>query len=235
MLAAPGNTGWLLGVMGPVFGFAAIAPTQSGGAGIPGVTLAFATFYGCILSENPPSRAAISFALMAFSLFAQVGLGVASQQLPVLKAAPAPRNSRACRTAHDHAVRIGRAHWPRDSLVKTGRNTRDGHHHHWHPTRTVVVQSGEIVRLVGVLSAITAGTPLIEGFTSVVAEVLFDFFARTKLRHVTQMEVLNKIEYAPSAEYGLLLQLKNKFGHAPIVVAVPYLALMAAVGDESAR
>jgi hypothetical protein len=50
-----------------------------------------------------------------------------------------------------------------------------------------------------------------------------------------QMAVLNKTEYAPSAEYGLLLQLKYKFGYTPIMVAVPYLALMAAVGEESAQ
>jgi hypothetical protein len=47
-----------------------------------------------------------------------------------------------------------------------------------------------------------------------------------------QKAVLNKTEYAPSAENGLLLQLKYKFGYTPIMVAVPYLALMAAVGEE---
>jgi hypothetical protein len=39
----------------------------------------------------------------------------------------------------------------------------------------LIVQSGEIVRLVGVLSAVTAETSLYEGFTSVAAGVLFDF------------------------------------------------------------
>ena len=38
------------------------------------------------------------------------------------------------------------------------------------------------------------------------------------------MAVSNKTEHAPSAECGLLLQLKhNKFGHTPILVAVPLL------------
>jgi hypothetical protein len=46
---------------------------------------------------------------------------------------------------------------------------------------------------------------------------------------------LNKTEYAPSAEHGLLLQLKYKFGHTPILVAVPILAAIAAAGEESAR
>jgi hypothetical protein len=46
---------------------------------------------------------------------------------------------------------------------------------------------------------------------------------------------LNETEYAPSAEYGPLLQLKYKFGYTPILVAVPYLAVMAAAGDESAQ
>ena len=49
------------------------------------------------------------------------------------------------------------------------------------------------------------------------------------------MAVLNKTEYAPSAEYGLLLQLKYKFGCTPILVAVPILAARAAAGDESAQ
>jgi hypothetical protein len=64
---------------------------------------------------------------------------------------------------------------------------------------------------------------------------LFDFFSRAKLRQVIQMAVLNKAEYAPSAEYGLLLQLKYKFWYTPILVAVPCLAARAAIGEESAR
>jgi hypothetical protein len=43
------------------------------------------------------------------------------------------------------------------------------------------------------------------------------------------------IVFAPGPEYGLLLQLKYKFGHTPIMVAVPCLALLAAAGDEAAR
>jgi hypothetical protein len=99
----------------------------------------------------------------------------------------------------------------------------------------LIVQSGEIVRLVGVLSAATAETSLHEGSTSVAAGVLFDFFSRTKLRQVMQMAVLNKTECAPSAEHGLLLQLKHKFGHTPILVAVSHLAAIAATGEEPAR
>jgi hypothetical protein len=90
MLAAPGNAGWLLGVMGPVFNFAAIAATQNIGGIFLGAALTLVTFYGCILSKYSPSRAAISFALMAFALFAQFGLAVASSSLPALKAALPP-------------------------------------------------------------------------------------------------------------------------------------------------
>jgi hypothetical protein len=46
----------------------------------------------------------------------------------------------------------------------------------------VIAQSGEIVRLVGVLSVATAETSLYEGFTSVAARFLFDFFSRAKFR-----------------------------------------------------
>jgi hypothetical protein len=90
VLAAPGNAGWLLGVMGPVFIFASIAATQNTGGAILGVAFALVTFYGCILAKCSPSRAAISFVLMAFALFAQFGLGVASAFLPALKATLPP-------------------------------------------------------------------------------------------------------------------------------------------------
>ena len=90
MLAAPGNAGWLLGVMGPVFNFAAMAATQNTGAEFLGMAFALVTFYGSILAKCSPSRASISFALMAFAMFAQFGLAVASQQLPALKAALPP-------------------------------------------------------------------------------------------------------------------------------------------------
>jgi hypothetical protein len=52
----------------------------------------------------------------------------------------------------------------------------------WQKCTALIVQSGEIVRLVGVLSAVTAETSLYEGLTSVAAGVLFDFFSRAKLR-----------------------------------------------------
>jgi hypothetical protein len=232
MLAAPGNPGWLLGVMGPVFSFASIAATQNIRAGVLGLALADITFFGCIFSKYSPSRAAISFVLIAFALLAQFGLAVASSQLPALKAALPPAMAGLVAPLMTLLY---------ESVAHLGLATA---WQQWGETRetgiitiltAVIVQSGEIVRLVGVLSAVTAETPLHEGFTSVAAGVLFDWFARTKLRHVIQMAVLNKTEYAPSAEYGLLLQLKYKFGYTPILVAVPYLVLLAAAGDESAR
>jgi hypothetical protein len=232
MLAAPGNAGWLLGVMGPAFGFAAVAATQNTVGDFLGFALAVVTFYGCILSKYSPSRAAISFALMAFSLFAQFGLGVASRQLPALKAALPPLMAGLVAPLmtllYESVGHLGVA----TAWQKWGATRETGIIIIW---TAVIVQSGEIVRLVGVLSAVTAETSLYEGFTSVAAGVLFDFFSRAKLRLVIQMAVLNKTEYAPSAEYGLLLQLKYKFGYTPILVAVPILAARAAAGDESAR
>jgi hypothetical protein len=51
MLAAPGNAGWLLGMMGPVFSFTAIAATQNMGGRFLGTVLALVTFYGCVLAK----------------------------------------------------------------------------------------------------------------------------------------------------------------------------------------
>jgi hypothetical protein len=46
VLAAPGNAGWLLGVVGAVFQFAAIEATQNRGGGFLGSAIAIAAFCG---------------------------------------------------------------------------------------------------------------------------------------------------------------------------------------------
>jgi hypothetical protein len=221
-------------MLAPASSFAVTVVTQNKVIGnFLGSAIAFVTFYGYVLSRYSESRDLISFALMAFTLVAQFGLAIASNLLPTLKAVlpvemaglVAPAITLLYETvAYMLLVRA----WQRWGAQREMGN--------FTIIAALIVQSGEIVRLVGVLSAInSAEGPLYEGMVSVAAGIVFDVFARTKVRYVVQMVILYKIAYEPCAEYSLLLQLKYKFGYTPIMVAVPYLALYAAAGDETAR
>jgi hypothetical protein len=232
-LAAPGNTGWLLGVLGPVSHFAFAVATHDRMIGkFIGSSVAVATFYVCVLSRHSQSRVPISFALMAFALVAQMGLGTVSNLLPVLKVT-LPANmaglvAPATTLLYENVAYLFLATaWTRWGAQREASI--------FVILAAMVVQSGETIRLTGVLSAVTAENPLYEGIISIMAGVVFESFARTKLRQVIQMAVMNQIAYAPSSEYGLLLQLKWRFGYTPMIVATPFLALYAVAGDEAAR
>ena len=91
ILAARGNDGFLLGVMGPVFQFTATVVTQSQFiAMFFGSIVAYNTFYSYVLLRHSQSRVPISFVLMALINSAQFGLACATYFLPALKAALHP-------------------------------------------------------------------------------------------------------------------------------------------------
>jgi hypothetical protein len=231
-LAAPGNAGWLLGILGPVFNFAAVVATQNNAGNFLGTAIALVAFYGYILSWHSQSRDPMSFALMAFSLVAQFGLAITTATLPALKDAlpdmmaglVAPVITLLYEATGHLFLVMSWKRWGAERKMAI-----------LSILTALIVECGEIVRLVGILSAVTAEDPLSEGMIGVVGGVISDIFARTKLRMAIQKAVLNKADFEASAEYELLLRLKYKFGYTPIMVAGPYLALQAAAGDEAAR
>jgi hypothetical protein len=158
MLAAPGNSGRLLGVLGPVLIFAATVATQTRDAFFLGAGVALVTFCGHILSRHSQSRDPMSFALIAFSLVAQFGLAIATSFLHDLKdAVPvvvlAGLVAPATTLLHEAVGHL--------FLVMSWQR--------WGAKRkmaiaviltALIAECGKIVRLVGVLSAVNAEDPL---------------------------------------------------------------------------